>query len=57
MATKYGIYNAERKAAKRVTFYIDKAGKIAHIDSAVKTDTHGADIATRLKELGVEAKN
>jgi peroxiredoxin len=56
VSTTYGIYNADRKAAKRVTFYVGKDGKIAFIDSAVKTDTHGADIAAKLKELGVAAK-
>src|SRR5262245_26754170 len=55
-ATTYGIYSPDRKAAKRVTFYVDKEGKIAFIDTAVKTDTHGADIAAKLKELGVAAK-
>lgn len=53
-ATAYGIYNG--KVAKRVTFIIGKDGKIAAIDEGVKTETHGADIAAKLKELGVEAK-
>ena len=56
VATAYGIYNAERDAAMRVTFVIDKNGKIAAIDSGVKTETHGADVAAKLKELGVEEK-
>jgi peroxiredoxin Q/BCP len=56
VSTKYGVYNAERKIANRVTFYIDKEGKIAHIDREVKTDTHGADIAARLGSLGVDKK-
>lgn len=55
-ATDYGIYNAKNNAAARVTFIIDKNGKIAHIDKSVKTDSHGADVAAKLKELGVEKK-
>jgi peroxiredoxin len=56
VASRYGIYNAERKAPGRVTFYIGENGKILHIDKTVKTTSHGADIAARLKELGVAAK-
>ena len=56
VATKYGVYNAGRNAAQRVTFYIGEDGKLEHIDRAVKTETHGADIATQLGKLGVEKK-
>lgn len=56
MASRYGIYNAERKVPGRVTFYIGEDGKILHIDKAVKTASHGADVAAKLKELGVAAK-
>lgn len=52
----YGIYNAERKVPGRVTFYIGEDGKILHIDKAVKTASHGADIAAKLKELGIAKK-
>ncbi|MEX2093290.1 MAG: peroxiredoxin [Pirellulales bacterium] len=55
-ATAYGIYNADRKAAARHTFYIGEDGKLLAIDTAVKTDTHGADVAKRLGELGVAKK-
>jgi peroxiredoxin Q/BCP len=37
-AQAYGIYNADRKAANRVTFYIGKDGKIAYIDRMIRTD-------------------
>lgn len=40
----------------RWTFYIGADGKILHVDREVKTQTAGADIATRLKELNVPAK-
>ncbi len=56
VAKKYGVYNADRNAAQRVTFYIGEDGKLLHIDRQVKTDTHGADIAARLGSLGVEKK-
>jgi peroxiredoxin len=56
VAQKYGVYNAERKAAQRWTFYIGADGKILAIDKMVKTDTHGADVAGKLGELGVAKK-
>lgn len=56
VAKAYGIYNAERKAAARNTFYIGENGKILAIDKEVKTETHGADVAKRLGELGVAKK-
>ncbi len=55
-AKAYGILKPDGKAANRVTFIIGKDGKIAHVDSAVKTGNHGADIASKLKELGVAEK-
>ncbi|MCC7083390.1 MAG: peroxiredoxin [Pirellulales bacterium] len=52
-ATAYGIYNADKNFANRVTFYIDREGRIAHVDKKVATGTHGSDVAKKLKELGV----
>ena len=43
----------ERQFARRWTFYIDPAGKIAAIDKAVKPATSGADIVAKLQELNV----
>ncbi len=54
VATAYGIYNADRKAAARHTFIIGLDGKILHIDTAVKTATHAQDLAKKLAELGVK---
>lgn len=51
-ARAYGLVSGP----SRVTFYIGKDDKILHIDRGVKTGTHGADIAAKLKELGVEAR-
>ena len=54
-AKAFGVLN-DRGMANRWTFYIDKNGKIAHVDQKVATETHGTDIAAKLKELGVAAK-
>jgi len=54
-AEDYGILNA-KGMSNRVTFYIGIDGKVLAIDKSVKTDTHGADIAKKLGELGVAKK-
>ncbi|HZZ73596.1 MAG TPA: peroxiredoxin [Pirellulales bacterium] len=56
-AKAYGVVPADAKegaAAKRTTFIIGADGKILFIDSKVKTETHGRDVAAKLKELGVK---
>ena len=55
-ARAYEIYNAEKKAAARVTFIVDKEGKLAFIDKGVKTGSHGEDLAKKLAELKVAKK-
>jgi peroxiredoxin Q/BCP len=35
----------------RVSFVIDPAGVVKHVDKAVKVETHGADLAAVLKQL------
>lgn len=53
-ATKaFGVLNEKGTAAQRWTFYIDKEGVIRHIDTKVNTKNHGADIAKKVKELGL----
>ena len=52
-AKNYGVLS-ERGFANRWTYYIGKDGKILAIDKSVKTGQHGADIAAKLKELGVD---
>jgi peroxiredoxin Q/BCP len=42
--------------ASRWTFYIGPDGKILFIDKAVRTSTAGADVASKLAELGVARK-
>jgi peroxiredoxin Q/BCP len=51
-ATKYGVLNA-RGMANRWTFYIDKNGKIAHIDKAVRPATSAEDMIAKMGELKV----
>jgi len=52
VATRYGVLNA-RGMANRWTFYIDKNGKIAHIDKAVRPATSAEDMIAKLGELKV----
>ena len=60
VAMAYGVINPEappeRQFARRWTFYIDPAGKIAFIDKAVKPATSAEDMAAKLGELKVAAK-
>ena len=44
---------ADRQFAKRWTFYIDPAGKIARIDKAVKPAESGQGVVANLTELNV----
>ena len=57
VAFAYGVIAAdappERQFARRWTFYIDPAGKIAAIDKAVKPASSGPDIVAKLQELNV----
>lgn len=56
VAEEYGLLAGGRKVPNRWTFYIGKDGKILHIDKSVKAGNHGADIAAKLEELGVDEK-
>lgn len=55
VAAAYGVLN-ERGMSNRWTIYIDKEGKIAAIDKAVKPDTSAEDMIAKLKELKVPQK-
>jgi peroxiredoxin Q/BCP len=55
VAAKYGVLNA-RGVANRWTFYIDKTGKVAAIDTAVKPETSAEDMLAKLAELKVARK-
>jgi peroxiredoxin Q/BCP len=50
VATKYGVLNA-RGMANRWTFYIDKNGRISHIDKAVRPATSAEDMIAKMGEL------
>lgn len=42
--------------SSRVTIYVDKDGKIAHIDDRVKAREDGVTVAAKLAELKIEKK-
>jgi peroxiredoxin Q/BCP len=52
-ANAYGVVHPERGFAMRWTFYIDKDGKVAAIDKAVKPPTSAEDMIAKLAELKV----
>jgi peroxiredoxin Q/BCP len=52
-AKAYGVINPEWGMANRWTFYIDKDGRIAAIDKAVKPATSAEDMVAKLAELKV----
>jgi peroxiredoxin Q/BCP len=56
VATKYGVLNAERGFANRWTFYIDKTGRIAAIDKAVRPATSAEDMLAKLAEIKVATR-
>ena len=60
VAKAYGVINPEappeRQWARRWTFYIDPAGKIALIDKAVKPGSSGEDLVGHLTTLKVPQK-
>ena len=60
VAMAYGVINPEappdRQFARRWTFYIDPAGKIAAIDKAIKPGSSGEDLVAHLNELKVPKK-
>jgi thioredoxin-dependent peroxiredoxin len=55
-AKAYGVLNEQRGFANRWTFYIDKSGKVAAIDTAVRPATSAEDMMARLDQLKVAKK-
>jgi thioredoxin-dependent peroxiredoxin len=55
VARAYGVVAGEQSYASRWTFYIGRDGRILYIDKAVKAASHGDDVLSRLKELGIGA--
>jgi len=51
IANAYGVLKEGGASASRVTFIIDKEGKIAKIFPKVDVSMHASEIATALKEL------
>ncbi|MEQ1574928.1 MAG: peroxiredoxin [Vicinamibacterales bacterium] len=55
-AKAYGVLNEQRGSANRWTFYIDKSGKVAAIDTVVRPATSAEDMLARLSELKVATR-
>jgi peroxiredoxin Q/BCP len=55
VANEYGVM-APNGRAHRWTFFIDKDGKILYIDKKVEAGKAAANIAAKLKELGIPEK-
>ena len=49
------LYGVESKfgSARRVTFLIEKGGRIAHIWNKVKTSSHAGEVTEKVRELGL----
>lgn len=55
-ARAYGVVTDERVIPFRWTFYIGKDGTILFVDKNVNPGSHGADVVSKLNELGVAKK-
>ena len=55
VARAYGVYSMG--FARRHTFYIDRDGTIAHIDTSVKPSTSAEDMIANLERLGVAERD
>jgi peroxiredoxin Q/BCP len=55
VAKAYGVLGP-RGFANRWTFYIDKDGIIKAIDKSIQTKQAGADVAAKVKELGLASR-
>jgi peroxiredoxin Q/BCP len=56
VARAYGVLAGGEKHCARNTIYIGADGKILYVDREVKPATAGADVASRLAQLGVERR-
>ena len=57
VAAAYGIRMPFGKRSKRVTIFVDKEGKIAHMQSKVNVREHGKEIVEQLKKMKVPMKS
>jgi peroxiredoxin Q/BCP len=55
-ARAYGVVGRVMPWASRWTFYIGADGRILYVDKDVKPSTAGADVAARLRALGVKER-
>jgi peroxiredoxin Q/BCP len=53
VAEAYGVVDEARPLPARMTFFIDRNGRIAHIDREVSPTSHGNDILQRARALGL----
>jgi peroxiredoxin Q/BCP len=53
VAEAYGVLNADSGMAHRWTFYIGPNGKILDVDTSVKAQNAGPDLAAKLEALKV----
>ena len=51
VAAAYGILNARGNRSNRTTIFVDKDGKIAHIQTKVNVGAHGPEIVAQLEKL------
>jgi len=56
VANAFGVVNPDRGFANRWTYYIDKDGVIKEVDKKINVATAGADVASKAKSLGIDAK-
>ena len=57
VAKAYGILNQRGTGSGRTTIFVDKEGKIAHIQSKVSVTKHGKEVVEQLKKLNVDLKS
>jgi len=53
VAEAYGVIDEARPLPARVSFYIDRNGRIAQIDREVSPTSHGNDILQHARALGL----
>ena len=51
VAGAYGILNAKGTRSSRTTIFVNKDGKIAHIQTKVNVREHGKEVVEQLKKL------
>lgn len=57
VAKAYGILNSRGTRSNRVTIFVDKEGKIAHIQTKVNVREHGKEIVEQLEKLDWDRKS